>query len=180
MLPEKAQVPLTLASVKAIAEIAGRPHKPPVIVPISYGAVTAPSELPACIQGVLQDPNAFLMDYRNAPIGPSHLTTDEHGQITDGIYYGISAETLIKGVPEAVTTLWALHLNLADPLMPKKLREFQKARAGMGLVALVTPAIVSEYARGFNEASTVIVYPNPKGAPYVRTQETQYHEYIEP
>ncbi len=180
MDPEKAQVPLTYNSVKAIADIAGRVPKQPVVVPISYGSVTVPAELPACITGVLNDPHAYMLNDFNVPLGPSRLTPDEDGQITDGIFTGITAEALLQGIPELTTILWTLHLNLASPAMPAKYRKFLRARPGIGLVAIVTPDLVSTYLRSFADLDPVAVYPHPSGTTYFRTRDSSYHEYIDP
>lgn len=165
MKGEIIEVPLTKESVQAIEHIAGNKPKPPVVVPISYEKVTMPGVLGECILGVLRSPGAFMLDDRNAPVGPSHLTPDEHGQITDGIYTGITLQTLLEGIPKDTLTLWALHLNLADPSMPKKLLEYRRAKQDIGLVAIVIPHLANTYLRALSEFDPVLYIPNASSNP---------------
>lgn len=178
MTPEVAQVPLTAPSVRAVNRLALETPASPVIVPLGYDKVTVPGALGECIQGVIRNPRAFMLDHNTAPLEKPELTADEHGEIYDGISPGLTLRSLLAGIPEDTLTLWALHLNLADPLMPSKLREFHRQRMQVGLVAVVIPSLASVYARALEEMEPVIVYPkdNP---PAVSPSQSRFHRHIE-
>lgn len=160
MKQEITEVPITLGHVRAIEKTAHTTPKKPLVIPITYGAVTSPGSFLECLNGALSHPQgAVLLDDRTVKIGPSHLTPDEYGQITDGIYTGITVESLLESIPGLDLTLWALHLNLADPQMPGKFNRLLQARRDLGLVAIVTPETVSQYMRALERHEPSIYRP---------------------
>ncbi len=156
---EIAEVPITREQVDDIAKSVRKKPRSPVVVPVSYARVTVPKELPACIMGVLRDPGSYMLDDTNVAVGRSLYSTDEYGRIYDGIFKGITVDSLLQSIPESVTALWALHLNLADPSMPHKLNEFHKTRQEIGLVAVVIPNLASTYLKAFSEFNPLLHQP---------------------
>lgn len=160
MKEEFESIPITKENMLEIAgAVRGNPRSP-LVVPLSYERVSVPGALPECIDGVLHDPDTVYLDGMNVPVGPSHFLADERGHIYDAISMGITVQSLLSAVRDTTSSIWTLQLNLADPTMPHKLREFHRATPGIGLVALVTPQVVSEYLRGFQEFNPVMYFPN--------------------